>query len=130
MVATIFEFFVDQFGAEETLALIDEGLEALVCGFGLGGTRLDLETVGTFGPRVGLTPHNKMRGEVGTVGHSIIAGGTNLLASLVNLGGTGRYIHWGVIQISLANLIVILVMIVMLVAAIAIPFPKHQARRK
>jgi hypothetical protein len=71
-----------------------------------------------------------MRGEVGTVGHSIIAGGTNLLASLVNLGGTGRYIHWGVIQISLANLIVILVMIVMLVAAIAIPFPKHQARRK
>jgi hypothetical protein len=36
VVATIFEFFVDQFGAEETLALIDEGLEALVCGFGLG----------------------------------------------------------------------------------------------
>jgi hypothetical protein len=47
-----------------------------------------------------------------------------LLAALVHLGGTGKYISWGVVQISLANLIV------MLVAAIALPFPKHEARRK
>jgi hypothetical protein len=48
----------------------------------------------------------------------------------VHLGGTGKYISWGVIQISLANLIVIAVMIVMFVLAIALPFPRHQARRK
>ncbi len=53
-----------------------------------------------------------------------------MLAALVHLGGTGRYITWGVVQISLANLVVIAVMIVMLVAAIIVPFPKHQARRK
>ena len=53
-----------------------------------------------------------------------------MLAALVHLGGTGRYITWGVVQISLANLVVIAVMIVMLVAAIIVPFPKHQPRRK
>jgi ABC-type proline/glycine betaine transport system permease subunit len=53
-----------------------------------------------------------------------------LLAALVHLGGTGKYIHWGVVQISLANLIIIAVMLVMLVAAIVVPFPKHETRRK
>jgi ABC-type proline/glycine betaine transport system permease subunit len=56
--------------------------------------------------------------------------GDELLAALVHLGGTGKYISWGVVQISLANLIVIAVMIVMLVAAIMLPFPKHETRRK
>ncbi|MGA3354071.1 MAG: hypothetical protein ABSD85_12940 [Acidimicrobiales bacterium] len=64
------------------------------------------------------------------MGHTIGTGGMNLLAALVHLGGTGKYISWGVVQISLANLIVIAVMIVMFVLAIALPFPKHQARRK
>jgi ABC-type proline/glycine betaine transport system permease subunit len=59
-----------------------------------------------------------------------LRGRTNLLAALVNLGGTGKYISWGVLQISLANLIIIAVMIVMLVAAIMLPFPKHETRRK
>ncbi|MGA2804660.1 MAG: hypothetical protein ABSF89_09750 [Acidimicrobiales bacterium] len=54
----------------------------------------------------------------------------DLLAALVHLGGTGKYISWGVVQISLANLIIIAVMIVMLVAAIVLPFPKHETRRK
>lgn len=56
--------------------------------------------------------------------------GNDLLAALVHLGGTGKYISWGVLQISLANLIIIAVMIVLLVAAIALPFPKHETRRK
>jgi ABC-type proline/glycine betaine transport system permease subunit len=60
----------------------------------------------------------------------LLRGRTNLLAALVNLGGTGKYISWGVLQISLANLIIIAVMIVMLVAAIMLPFPKHETRRK
>ena len=71
-----------------------------------------------------------MRGEVGTVGHTLFAGGTNFLAALINLGGNGRYISWGAVRISLANLIVILVMIALFVAAIAIPFPKHLGSRK
>ena len=53
-----------------------------------------------------------------------------MLAAIVHLGGTGKYIHWGVVQISLANLIIIAVMIVMLVAAIMLPFPRHETRRK
>jgi hypothetical protein len=46
-----------------------------------------------------------------------------------NLNGTGSYIHWGVIQISVANLVVILVMIALFVAAILVPFPKGRDRR-
>jgi heme exporter protein D len=64
------------------------------------------------------------------VGHTSVFGSSNLLAALVNLGGTGKYIHWGAVQLSLANLIVIVVMIVLLVAAILLPFPRHETRRK
>ena len=39
------------------------------------------------------------------------------------LDGTGAYVHWGVIQISVANLTVILLMIVVLALAILLPFP-------
>ena len=64
------------------------------------------------------------------MGQLSLSGGSNLLAALINLGGTGKYISWGAVQISLANLVVVLVMILLLVAAIALPFPKHQGRRK
>ena len=53
-----------------------------------------------------------------------------LLAALINLGGTGRYVHWGFIQISVANLIVIGLMIVVFVLAIFLPFPKRRGRRQ
>ncbi|MGE5292025.1 MAG: hypothetical protein ACM3ML_33550 [Micromonosporaceae bacterium] len=46
----------------------------------------------------------------------------------VNLNHPGHYLHWGVIQISYANLIVIIVMIVVFVAAILLPFPKGGSR--
>jgi len=49
-----------------------------------------------------------------------------LLAALVNLGGTGHYLHWGFIQISVANLVVILLMIVVFILAILLPFPKRK----
>ena len=55
-------------------------------------------------------------------------GPASLLAG-PNLNGTGDYIHWGVIQISVANLVVILVMIALFVAAILLPFPKGRDRR-
>ena len=39
------------------------------------------------------------------------------------LGGHAYYIHWGVIQISLTNLLVIAAMIVLFVLALVLPFP-------
>jgi hypothetical protein len=53
-----------------------------------------------------------------------------LLAALINLGGTGKYVHWGFIQISVANLVVILLMVVVFVLAILLPFPKRKGDRR
>jgi hypothetical protein len=53
---------------------------------------------------------------VGTLG-SVLA---------VGLNGKPYYIHWGWFQISATNLIVIIAMILVLVAAIALPFPRRR----
>ena len=53
-----------------------------------------------------------------------------LLAALINLNGSGRYIHWGFIQISVANLVVILLMIAVFVLAILLPFPRRKERNR
>ncbi len=45
-----------------------------------------------------------------------------MLGALVNLNHTGHYLHWGFIQISVANLVVILLMVVVFMAAVVIPF--------
>ena len=37
--------------------------------------------------------------------------------------GPGRYVHWGVIQISVANLTIIAAMIILFVLALIVPFP-------
>ena len=37
--------------------------------------------------------------------------------------GAGAYVHWGVIQISVTNLVIILVMIALFALAIFLPFP-------
>ena len=52
-----------------------------------------------------------------------------LLGALVNLGGNGRYVHWGFIQISVANLVLILLMVVLFAAAILLPFPGTRRRK-
>jgi membrane protein YqaA with SNARE-associated domain len=49
----------------------------------------------------------------------------NLLGSLVNLNGSGHYVHWGFIQISVANLVLIGLMVVVFIAAILVPFRRH-----
>ena len=49
-----------------------------------------------------------------------------LLGALIDLGGSGRYIHWGFIQISVANFVVILLMVVVFVLAILLPFPRRK----
>jgi hypothetical protein len=47
-----------------------------------------------------------------------------MLGAIVNLNHSGRYIHWGWFQMSLANLVVILVMLAVFAIAILLPFPK------
>jgi hypothetical protein len=49
-----------------------------------------------------------------------------LLGALINLNGSGRYFHWGFIQISVANFVVIVLMVVVFVLAILLPFPKRK----
>lgn len=39
------------------------------------------------------------------------------------LSGTGTYLDWGVIQISLANLVVIGLLVLLFVLALVLPFP-------
>jgi hypothetical protein len=41
---------------------------------------------------------------------------------------SGVYLHWGVIQISLANLIVIALMILVFAIAVLAPFPGRRKR--
>jgi hypothetical protein len=49
---------------------------------------------------------------------------SGVLAALVNLNKRPYYIHWGVIQLSLANALVIVLMITVFVLALVLPFPK------
>jgi hypothetical protein len=45
------------------------------------------------------------------------------------LNHTGHYLHWGFVQISVANLVVILLMVVVFAAAVAIPFRTGKKHR-
>jgi len=51
------------------------------------------------------------------------------LAAPVNLNHRGHYVHWGVIQISVANLVVIGIMVALFALALLLPFPKGRSRR-
>ncbi len=53
-----------------------------------------------------------------------------LLGALINLNGPGHYVHWGFIQISVANLVVIALMILVFAAAILIPFHGRKKRNR
>jgi hypothetical protein len=50
------------------------------------------------------------------------------VAAAVDLNHPGHYLHWGVIQISVANLTVIGIMILLFVLALLLPFPKGRRR--
>jgi hypothetical protein len=45
------------------------------------------------------------------------------------LTGPGHYVHWGVVQISVANLTVVVLMVVVFVLALVLPFPKGRSKR-
>ncbi len=51
---------------------------------------------------------------------------TSLFAAAVNLNKRPYYIHWGVIQLSAANAVVILLMLVVFAVAVLAPFPKDR----
>ncbi len=51
-------------------------------------------------------------------------------ASLIDLNGNGSYISWGWLQISWANAVVILLMLVAFVLALVLPFPGHGSERE
>jgi hypothetical protein len=40
------------------------------------------------------------------------------------ISAAGRYVHWGVVQISVANLLIIVAMIVVFALALVVPFPR------
>jgi hypothetical protein len=61
------------------------------------------------------------------VGIAAERGGT-LVAALVNLDHPARTIHWGWFLSSIANLVVIALMIVVFVLAIILPFPGRRRR--
>ena len=52
------------------------------------------------------------------------------LASLISLEGKGHYIHWGIIYLSIANFIVILLMVIAFLAALFVPFPGRASRKE
>jgi hypothetical protein len=49
-----------------------------------------------------------------------------MAAVVAAAGGAGRYLHWGVVQISVTNAVIILVMLALFVLAILLPFPGHR----
>ena len=51
-------------------------------------------------------------------------------ASLVPLDAPGHYLHWHVIDISVANFIVIVLMAATFVAALFLPFPGRHRRKE
>ncbi len=46
--------------------------------------------------------------------------------AVFNLNGPAHYVHWHFFQMSVANVVVIVLMIVVFIAAILIPFPKRE----
>ncbi len=52
-----------------------------------------------------------------------------VISAPVNLNHPGHYLHWGVIQISVANLVVIGIMLLLFVLALVLPFPKGRDPR-
>lgn len=50
-------------------------------------------------------------------------------ASIVNLNHPGHYVHWHFFQMSVANVIVIGLLLVVFALAVALPFPGGRRRR-
>ena len=53
-----------------------------------------------------------------------------VVGALINLNGPGHYVHWGFIQISVANLVVIALMVLVFGMALLIPFRGRKGRNR
>ena len=51
------------------------------------------------------------------------------LAAAFSLDHPARFLHWGVLAISVANLVVIAVMLTLFALAVLLPFPKGRGPR-
>ena len=51
---------------------------------------------------------------------------TPVFGALFDLSQPAEYVHWHFFQISVANLVVIALMIVVFVLAVVVPFPKRE----
>jgi hypothetical protein len=49
-------------------------------------------------------------------------------AAIFNLNHPAHYVHWHFIQLSVSNIVVIVLMVIVFVAAILLPFPGHRAK--
>jgi hypothetical protein len=49
-----------------------------------------------------------------------------VFAALFDLSGPAHYLHWHFFQMSVPNVIVILMMIAVFIAAIFVPFPRRE----
>ena len=47
-------------------------------------------------------------------------------SAVINLNTPAHYVHWHFFQMSVANVVVILLMIVVFILAILLPFPKRE----
>jgi hypothetical protein len=53
-----------------------------------------------------------------------------LMAAIWPLTTLGHYIHWHIIQISVANTVVIILMVVTFIVALVAPFPGRRGRKE
>lgn len=51
-----------------------------------------------------------------------------MLGALFDLNHRARYVHWHFFQMSVSNILVIVLMIVVFVLAVALPFPGRSGR--
>jgi len=58
----------------------------------------------------------------------LTAAASQMFGSFIDLNRPGRYVHWGFLQISVANLVLIGLMVIVFFAAILIPFRRHGGR--
>jgi hypothetical protein len=59
---------------------------------------------------------------------SIISSAASSVASGL-LSGRPHYLHWGVIQISLTNFLIIVAMLVLFLLALLVPFPQSRTEQ-
>jgi hypothetical protein len=50
------------------------------------------------------------------------------MAAILNLNHHASYVHWHFFQMSVSNVIVIILTLLVFAAAIALPFPGHRSR--